>query len=134
MQYFKEAKCVYSLTFPVDFTGGLYPCLDDTYICSSFLSLGFILFTLLQQNSVENVIKRQLGRLINRLDTLIGVWCAACWLYACALCITNNLTLMGLFTQDELKPSEQTLNLIRQVAYTYRVVRMGAKKEMFCLN
>ena len=41
---------------------------------------------------------------------------------------------MGLFTQDELKPSEQTLNLIRQVAYTYRVVRMGAKKEMFCLN
>ena len=41
---------------------------------------------------------------------------------------------MGLFTQEELKPSEQTLNLIRQVAYTYRVVRMGAKKEMFCLN
>ena len=41
---------------------------------------------------------------------------------------------MGLFTQDELKPSEQTLNLIRQVDYTYRVVRMGAKKEMFCLN
>lgn len=35
---------------------------------------------------------------------------------------------MGLFTQDELKPSEQTLNLIRQVAYTYRVVRIGAKK------
>ena len=29
------------------------------------------------QAAVENVIKRQLGRLINRLDTLIGVWCAA---------------------------------------------------------
>ena len=77
LQYFKEEKCEYFLPLLVDFTGGLYPCLDDTYICSSFLSLGVILFTLLQQNSVENVIKRQLGRLINRLDTLIGVWCAA---------------------------------------------------------
>ena len=26
---------------------------------------------------VENVIKREIGRLINGLDTLIGVWCAA---------------------------------------------------------
>ena len=36
MQYFKEAKCEYFLPLPVDFTGGLYPCLDDTYICSYF--------------------------------------------------------------------------------------------------
>ena len=25
------------LPLPVDFTGGLYPCLDDTYICSYFM-------------------------------------------------------------------------------------------------
>lgn len=42
---------------------------------------------------------------------------------------------MVLFTQEELKPSEHTLDLIRLVAHTYRVMRMGGnKQEVYCLN
>lgn len=38
------------------------------------------------------------------------------------------------FTQEELSPSEKTLNLIRQIAYTYRVFKMNGSTEPFCLN
>ncbi len=41
---------------------------------------------------------------------------------------------MKYFTQDEKKPSCKTLNLIRQIAYTYRVVKMNGQNEAYCLN
>lgn len=41
---------------------------------------------------------------------------------------------MNLFTPEELQPSEQTLNLIRQIAYTYRVINMNGRQESLCLN
>ncbi len=37
---------------------------------------------------------------------------------------------MQIFTHEEMTPSEKTLRLIRQIAYTYRVVNQQA----FCLN
>lgn len=41
---------------------------------------------------------------------------------------------MQIFTPEEIKPFEQTLNLIKQIAYTYRAVKMNNKLESFCLN
>ncbi len=41
---------------------------------------------------------------------------------------------MTYFTQDKYRPSEQTLNIIRQVAYTYRTVILNGKVESYCLN
>ena len=41
---------------------------------------------------------------------------------------------MKYFTQKEAQPSENTLNIIRQIAYTYRVITVNGKKEVFCLN
>jgi hypothetical protein len=41
---------------------------------------------------------------------------------------------MKYFTPEEMKPSEQTLNLIRQIAYTYRVVKINGRNESYCLN
>lgn len=38
------------------------------------------------------------------------------------------------FTSEELRPSDKTLNLIRQIAYTYRVMRMNGQIEGYCLN
>jgi hypothetical protein len=38
------------------------------------------------------------------------------------------------FTSDEHQPSEKTLNLIRQIAYTYRTICINGKTETFCLN
>jgi len=37
---------------------------------------------------------------------------------------------MQIFTHEETTPSEKTLRLIRQIAYTYRVV----KNQAYCLN
>lgn len=37
-------------------------------------------------------------------------------------------------TQEELKPSEKTLNIIRQIAYTYRIVNINGRKEVYCVN
>ncbi len=37
---------------------------------------------------------------------------------------------MQIFTPEETSPSEKVLNIIRQIAYTYRVVNGQA----FCLN
>lgn len=41
---------------------------------------------------------------------------------------------MKYFTPEELKPSEVTLNLLRQLARTYRVVDIDNKKTCYCLN
>lgn len=37
---------------------------------------------------------------------------------------------MQIFTQEEMTPSAKVLNMIRQIAYTYRVVNQQA----YCLN
>lgn len=42
--------------------------------------------------------------------------------------------MVRIFTSEELKPSEKTLNLIRQIAYTYRVIKVYGKMQTFCLN
>ena len=41
---------------------------------------------------------------------------------------------MKYFTQNEALPSEKTLQIIRQIAYTYRVIKVNGKNEVFCLN
>ncbi len=39
------------------------------------------------------------------------------------------------FTQEEQRrPSEKTLSLIRQIAYTYRTIKMNGHYEAYCLN
>ena len=38
------------------------------------------------------------------------------------------------FTSEELKPSEKTLHIIRQIAYTYRVIRINGKMQSLCLH
>lgn len=39
-----------------------------------------------------------------------------------------------LFTLEESRPSERTIRLIKQIAYTYRAIQMNGKYEVFCLN
>ncbi len=41
---------------------------------------------------------------------------------------------MRIFTQEELNVSEKTLNLIRQIAYTYRQITTGYTTQSYCLN
>lgn len=41
---------------------------------------------------------------------------------------------MKYFTPEDIKPSEQTLNIIRQIAYTYRVAKSTGKVDTCCLN
>ena len=41
---------------------------------------------------------------------------------------------MQYFTPDEIRPSENTLNIIRQIAYTYRVLKSSGKPVSYCLN
>lgn len=41
---------------------------------------------------------------------------------------------MEYFTSEELNPSERTLNIIRQIAYTYRALKVNGHYEMYCLN
>ena len=38
------------------------------------------------------------------------------------------------FTQEEKKPSIKTLNILRQIAYTSRVIKMNGQNEAYCLN
>ncbi len=39
------------------------------------------------------------------------------------------------FTQEALNPSEATLDLIRKIAHTYRVITLAdGTKASFCLN
>jgi hypothetical protein len=41
---------------------------------------------------------------------------------------------MQYFTPEELHPSEQTLNIIRQLARAYRVDRRTGEIDHLCLN
>ncbi len=41
---------------------------------------------------------------------------------------------MKYFTQEEPKPSSKTLNIIRQIAYTYRVIKLNGRNEVYCIN
>ena len=38
------------------------------------------------------------------------------------------------FTSEELRPSEKTLNIIRQIAYTYRTFMIENGMRSYCLN
>ncbi len=70
---------------------------------------------LLQTNIIISVIKRLKG--IVTLNKNIFNW-----------------PMVRLFTPEELKPSEKTLNIIRQIAYTYRVIKINGKMQTLCLN
>lgn len=37
-------------------------------------------------------------------------------------------------THEELSPTEKTLNIIRQIAYTYRSLNFCGEEEYYCLN
>lgn len=37
-------------------------------------------------------------------------------------------------TSDEMRPSRKTINMIKQIAYTYRAIKMNGRSEAFCLN
>ena len=40
-----------------------------------------------------------------------------------------------LFISEEvMRPSKQTIDLIKQIAHTYRVVKINGTNEVFCLN
>jgi hypothetical protein len=41
---------------------------------------------------------------------------------------------MKFFTPEEIEPSEKTLNIIRQIARTYRVVHVNGKEISYCIN
>ena len=41
---------------------------------------------------------------------------------------------MNYFTQDELKPSEKTLNFIRQIAYAYRWAQANNRNKPYCVS
>lgn len=41
---------------------------------------------------------------------------------------------MNIFTSEEKKPSEFTLRLIRQLAYTYRVAKVNGQAIPYTLN
>lgn len=53
---------------------------------------------------------------------------------SCVISMYQQLSPMDYFTSEEFKPSEKTLNIIRQIAYTYRVIKMNGKDECYCLN
>ena len=39
-----------------------------------------------------------------------------------------------IFTPEELRPSKRTIQIIKQIAYTYRAFKMNGKYEVLCLN
>lgn len=41
---------------------------------------------------------------------------------------------MKYFTLEEKKPSNKTLSIIKQIAYTYRVMKFNGQNEAYCLN
>lgn len=41
---------------------------------------------------------------------------------------------MKYFTLEETKPSQNTINIIKQIAYTYRVMKFNGQNEVYCLN
>ena len=42
--------------------------------------------------------------------------------------------MIDFFTQEEMSHSEKTLNIIRQIDYTYKVIKVNGKLETYCLN
>lgn len=38
------------------------------------------------------------------------------------------------FTPKEMRPSEKTIHLIKQIAYTCRAIKVNGTYEVFCLN
>ncbi len=38
------------------------------------------------------------------------------------------------FTQEEVKPSENTINIIKQIAYGYRTVKIPGTNVFICIN
>lgn len=41
---------------------------------------------------------------------------------------------MKYFTPEDLRPSENTLNIIRQIAHTYRTFTTNGRQQSYCLN
>ncbi len=48
--------------------------------------------------------------------------------------ITQSILPMTHFTPNELKPSEKTLRLIRQIAYSYQVLKNADKPCPCCMS
>ena len=49
--------------------------------------------------------------------------------------LSNDLTpMIEVFTHEETTPSETTLNIIRQIAHTYRTLKVNGKQHTYCLN
>lgn len=38
------------------------------------------------------------------------------------------------FTLETSSPSEKTINIIKQIAYSCRAMKVGGQYQMFCLN
>lgn len=41
---------------------------------------------------------------------------------------------MTYFTPEEFQPSEQTLHLIRQIAYTFQAAKVNRRNDNLCIN
>lgn len=41
---------------------------------------------------------------------------------------------MQYFTSEEAQPSKRTLDIIRAIAYTYRVINLNGRMTAYCLN
>ena len=41
---------------------------------------------------------------------------------------------MQIFTQEDVRPSEKTLQLIRQIAYSYQALNNKDNHKVYCLN
>ena len=41
---------------------------------------------------------------------------------------------MQIFTLEEVKPSDYTLHIIKQIAYSYKVKKQNGRQELFCLS
>jgi len=38
------------------------------------------------------------------------------------------------YSPEDINPSEKTLKLIKQIAYTYKAIKMNGKNDVFCLS
>ncbi len=41
---------------------------------------------------------------------------------------------MNISTQEKIAPSKQTINFIKQIAYTYRMFKQKGKNESYSIN
>ena len=48
--------------------------------------------------------------------------------------IKNDKMPMKHFTTEDVQPSKRTLDLIRTIAYTYRVMNLNGRMTAYCLN